>query len=55
MKLGVEVFRVEVWRDGELIEGRTFINHMAALTFADHQRARGLIALVMFPRAEATR
>lgn len=54
MRQPVEVFRVEVWRDGVLLEGRTFPNLHAAQVFAGHQRTRGdtYRALVMYPRAE---
>jgi hypothetical protein len=48
----MRLLRVEVYVDGELIEGRTFPNLVAARIHADHQQAQGRFAIVMYPRAE---
>jgi hypothetical protein len=48
----MRLLRVEVWLGGELLEARTFANLIMARTFAEHRRAHGFCALVMYPRAE---
>lgn len=46
------LLRVEVYRAGQMLEGRTFPNPIVAHVYADHQRARGNFVIVMYPRAE---
>ena len=46
------LLRVEVWCAGQMLEARIFPNHACANIIAEHQRARGLFALVTYPRAE---
>jgi hypothetical protein len=48
----VILFRVEVWDGGVLLEARTFPNSTCARIFAEHQKAWGFRALLMYPRAE---
>ena len=48
----MRLLRVETYRNGRLIEGRTFPNLGVARLHAEHQRQHGLRALVMYPRAE---
>jgi hypothetical protein len=48
----MRLLRVEVYLDGELVEGRTFANLVIARVYAGHQQAHGLRAIVMYPRAE---
>jgi hypothetical protein len=49
------LLRVEVYRAGQMLEGRTFPNPVVAHVYADHQRARGNFVIVIYPRAEPTR
>jgi hypothetical protein len=51
----MRLFRVEVYRDGELLEARIFPNHATAHIFAEHHRVRGLYVLVTYPRGEPWR
>lgn len=49
----MRLLRVETYRGGRLVEGRTFPNHNVARVHAEAARSRGYRALVMYPRAEA--
>ena len=51
----MRLLRVEVWDHGRFRGAHVAPNRPAADVFADHQRAHGYFAIVMFPRAEATR
>ena len=48
----MRLLRVEVYRAGVLLEARTTPNLIAAQIYAAHQRARGLSAIVTYPRRE---
>ena len=48
----MRLLRVETYRSGRLIEGRTLPNLGVARVYAAHQRAHGMAAIVMYPRAE---
>lgn len=48
----MRLLRVEVWDHGVFRGAHISPNRASANVFADHQRARGYFAIVMYPRAE---